>query len=279
MCRTNIQSWTTKNIARLTLDEQRQQVEVIVDEQGQQVEVIADEQRQQVEVIADEQRQQVDVIADEQRQQVEVIADERRQQVEVIADEQRQKDKISQIPNKEVGGTSVELFYEVCRFDSSDNFLNCLQCLDSVKSELSLIEILQILLSNLSIGICTKYKRSCIAFSKFEAPCIISGLQIVESIIRYVLREGQNGRLKMPSEGHSDIVERFLFCFGEIQTLIYGIRLLCDTAFPSNKEEINRQEKVLHKLLDETEHFFFCTAKTSFNRKGPCIHKFRLCNP
>ena len=227
MCRTEIRSWTTKKYVQLTLDEQKQQDQVPLDEQ----------KRQDL------------VPLDEQEQQDLVPLDEQKQQDQVPLNEQRQQEEVSQILDKKIGGNATQIFYELCRFDSTENFLNCLKCLYAVKAELSLFEIILILRSNLCIFSCMYHSREFI--KRFESLDIISALQVIEGTIRYMLRELLTGRLKLSA--HEPSVKM------NMHILSLQVKILMDVsaeAFPTNREEILNPKNDVVKLLDEIVRFF-----------------------
>ena len=238
------------------LNEQRQQEEVYLNEQRQQEEVHLNEQRQQEEVHLNEQRQQEDVHLNEQRQQEDVHLNEKRQQEDVLVDEHRQMDEVSQTPNKEEGFTSKNIFYELCRFDSLNNFLNCLKCLNFKKDQLSLFEILLILRANLCLFRCVEHGNAFIEKFKFEARAMSLTFNFIESTIRFLLTEVQNGRLTMPSQG-SYRPNTELMCVMEIKEIVQeDLVHLFAAQFPKHHEEIFEHERVTLKMLDEIEHFF-----------------------
>ena len=282
MCRTEIHCWTTKRYVQLTLDIQRQLEEVPLDEHRQHEEVQLNEQRQQEEVHLNERKQQEQVHLNEQNQQEEVHLNEQRQheevhlnehrqqeqdhpieqrqQDDVLMDEQRQMDEISQMPNKGKGFISKNIFYELCRFNSSDNFLNCLKCLNLKKHQLSLFEILLILRANLITLRCNEHGDAFIEKFKFEASAMSLTFYFLESTIRFLLTEVQNGRLTMPSQG-SYRPNTELMCVMDISKLVHeDLVHLFAALFPKHQEEIFEHERVTLKMLDEIEHLISVTV-------------------
>ena len=245
MCRTEIQSWTTKKYVQLALDEQKQQDQVPLDEQKQQDQVPLDEQKKQDQVPLDEQKQQDQVHLDEQKQQD-----------QVPLDEQKQHEEVSQIPDRRIGDIPPQIFYELCRFDSTENFLNCLKCLYAVKDELSLLEILLILRSNLCIFSCRYHSKEFIV--RFKALDIISALQVIEGTIRYMFLGLQSGSLKLSAHERSvKTIMHTLSCnFRYVQWQVQIMMAVSAIAFPTNREEILNPKNEVLKLLNEIVHSF-----------------------
>ena len=229
MCRTEIQSWTTKKYVQLTLDEQKQQDQVPLDEQMQQDQVPLDEQNQQDQVPLDEQMQQD----------------------QVPLDEQKQEEEVSKIPDKKIGGIATQIFYELCRFDSTENFLNCLKCLYAVKAELSLFEILLILRANLCIFSCRYHSEEFI--ERFKALDIILALQLIEGTIRYMFHELLTGSLKLSAHERLVKINMNMFScnFRYVQWLVQIMMAVTVNAFPTIRGEILNPNNEVLKLLDE----------------------------
>ena len=202
MCRTEVQSWTTKRLVQLTLDPQKQQ--------------------------------------------------------ELPLDEQRQQEEISQIPNKKETGTSNEMFFELCRFDSSDNFRNCLKGLNAVKAELSLFEFLLIMRANLFIFPCRDHSNEFIKM--FKASDIILALEVIEETIRYMVVEVQSGRMQFPSHGQTHNYMP-LRCFWDLQLEVEMMMDVSVRAFPTNRKVILKQKNKVLKMLDEMDNFFTCDQR------------------
>ena len=276
MCRTEIRCWTTKRLVELTLDEQRhleevpmdeqmkqekvpmdeqrQLEEVPMDEQMNQEEVPMDEHRQQEGVHLDEQRRQKEVHLDEQRQQEEVPLYEQRQQEEVNLDEQRQLEEVSQIPNTKERSTPSEIFYELCRFDSPANFLNCLKCLKYKKNELSFMEIVLILRANLSMILCFEHGSAFIVKSKFNTPDMWFILLLIKSTTRFLLTEVQNRRLTLPfQDSFKPLI--LLICILDIQDIVKKLAKFFAAEFPNQREEVFEHERATLNMLIEIENF------------------------
>ena len=232
MCRTEIHCWTTKRLVQLTLEEQRQQEEVYLDGQRQQEEVTLDEQGKQEKVPLDEHRQQTGVPLDKQMQQVEVS---------MVG--QRQQELVSHIPNKEEAGTSKKIYYELGRFDSSDNLVNCFKCLNAVKDKLSTFEVMLILCTNLSPFRCPRHTRKFTKKYKFEVRDVISILQLVEPIIRFLVGKVQKFVLATPSHERDHIDEKVLL--RQVKAMVeVTIDESFIVAFPNHRKEIFEQKKI-----------------------------------
>ena len=200
--------------------------------------------------------QQDQVPLDEQEQQDLVPLDEQKQQDQDPLDEQKQQEEVSQILDKKIGGIATQLFYELCRFDSTENFLNCLKCLYAVKAELSLFEILLILRTNLCIFSCGYHSREFI--ERFKALDIILTFQVIEGTLRYLFRELLSGSLKLSAHEPSVTMNMDILSsnFRFVQWQVQIMMSLSTKAFPTNREDILNPKNDVLKLLDEIVEFF-----------------------
>ena len=250
ICRTAIKCWTTKKLVQLTLNDEKQQEDCSLNEQRQQEKL--------VQLTLNEEKQQEDGSLNEQRQQENSSLVQQRQRKEGSLDEQyehKQELEVSGTPPADVHRrSSTEIYYELCRFDSSINFLYCLKCLCYSMTELSFLEILLILRSNLVIGRCSSLKAAFI--EKFQVCHLISGLQLIKYMIMCLLRMIQIGRLQIHSEGLSDSAIR-LRCLSEIEEFAGKIVRTTAQVYPHCSIEILQLGSVIDKILGEIEKIFF----------------------
>lgn len=186
-----------------------------------------------------------------------------KQQEEVALDTQSQQEVVSHSPNNEEIAPLKEIFYELCRFDSLDNFLNTLKCLNVVKDKLSVFEILLILGANLFMFYCAKHRDEFIKKAKFKAQDMSLILQLIESTISFLLAGVRSGRLKMPLQGRTKFnINTPMTIFMKIHTLI-ETQTMVDSfavAFPNHSKEIFERKDVISKILEEIHHFFLANA-------------------
>ena len=247
VCRTEIQGWTTKKLAQLTLDEQRRKKEISLDKQEN---ASLNEQRQTEKVSLDKTRQQDEISMDEQKQLEEVSFDEYRLKKVASLDEQRQQDQVFRITHNDVAGlTSNNISCELYPVGDSKHFLHCLRCLNEVKAELSCLEIIFILVSNLSMVCCRKR----VLIKNSNAEDILLALNNIEHIVRYSLQKVQNAHLKMSSLG---LVDRAMLyhCFFKIRSTLRQLEVFSTDAFPHHEEDIHKQLFVIIKIVCEIEH-------------------------
>ena len=214
-----------------------------------------DEQMTEEEVPMNEQRQQEEVHLDKQRQQKEGLLDEQMQQEEVHLDQPRQLEEVSKIPKPKERGTPPKIFYELCRFDSSANFLNCLKCLKFKRNQLSFVEIMLVLRANLSMILCSEHGSAFLEKSKFNSHDMWFILLLIKSTTTFLLTEVQNGSLAMPLQ---DTFKSFILviCILHIQTIVKErLAKFFAAEFPNQREEVFEQERAILKMLNEIENF------------------------
>lgn len=218
LCRTTIHSWTTKKFVQFILDKEKQHPEISEYEQ----------------------------IKETEGSQVPPLNEGC---VDLKHDKPQQGSRSDIIAGTNLGHTSnepCETYYELCRFDSSDNFLNCLKCLDAAKAVLTFFDIILILRSNLSIGLCRKHLVQIIDGSK---SCnMILGLQYIENTVRYLLRMAQT-ILHLTIK--TDAREKQDNPFHNIKLAVCQISLVTVNAFPSHSEKILEKETVIIVMIDE----------------------------
>ena len=188
-------------------------------------------------------------------------------QKEITLDEQRKQEKNYLINleykqhNQYTSSTSNDFFYEFCRFNSSFRFLNCLRSLDKAKADLSFFEILILLRSNLAIGSCKTHLNEFIQMCGTAA--IISGLKLVERIIKYIRIQAQTGCLEMHLQGPEDLILQSR-CFDEIRLIAGSIASVTTRLFNCDSEDLLRCGLVISKLIDEIEQIFNDRSTASY---------------
>ena len=230
------------------ISEQRQQKQAYLEEQKKQEEIFLYEQSQQEQVYMKNQRQEQQVYADQRRQRLVVYKIKQKQLVNADLEEWREKDHVC----CKYQSRSNDIFFELCRFDSSENFLNCVRCLHDIKSELSFAAILLILKSNLTICTCDEHFGKFIQNSKV---CdIISSLELLECTNWYILCKIIKDSLKMCPP--RDAFQELLFnCFHSIKSAVEKIALAAADKFPHSRKKLYDLRLVvvalINKMLEE----------------------------
>lgn len=213
VCRTEIQGWTTKKLVQQTLDEESRREEVSV--KSTQI-------------------------------RGEISLQEKKKEEEVPQDVQQKQDVTF---NKHLE-SSTKNIYELCRFNSSDDFLKCLKCLHDGKAELSCLESLLILRSNLTFGRCSKHAITFI--EKSNVSDIIPGMQLIESTLRYILEKERKVPASQQSPESTD-VSLTMCCLYDVSKLVHNLSMVSARAFRQSSEEISKQRTGILKIIHEIE--------------------------
>ena len=238
ICRTEIRCWTTKKFVQLTWNEQRQQNDVS----------IIDKQRQQKKISLDKQRKKAEVTK---------ILKKKDKRHEILPYKQP-KQRVRQYSNR---CKTEEVVYQFCRFDSSIKFVKILTSLRDVTDELSFLEILLLLRSNLIMDRCSQHmagfiKKSCVFH-------LISGFELIESIIRHILSKAEPFSLTI---GSLDVLNRCMpaSCLRDVEMAVQFISSVSADVFPCHKDEFLDRKSVIIKIINDINQFF-CSP-------GFCLH-------
>ena len=197
--------------------------------------------------------------------------DEHRQKEEVTLVKQSQEKEVTMGQHKKHEEDCYK-FCELCFFNSPENFLHCLTCLYNVRVELSCFEIMLILRTNLAIGKCPEHLAVFIGNSNVSD--VLSGLQLVEQAIGYILINGLSDRMKMRFEERYDD-HMSVYCFRDINSSLDQISLALLRAFPKNKKQIDERFVAVSRLINEMD----IQLSLSINRRIACSIPIEISDP
>ena len=181
---------------------------------------------------------------EQQKQQEDDSHDELWKQKEVSLDEEKKHEEVC----CEFKSTSNEIFGELCRFDSPNNFLESLRSLHDIKYKLSLIEILLILKSNLAI-----HSHFFKKFTQYSD--IILVFHLVQCTIRYILNKIPTNHQNIHSQRCIDHVITS-HCFYSIKSTIEQIGTDSVNSFPDHRNELLAQKSRTVEIIEEMEQLF-----------------------
>ena len=251
ICRKEIRSWTTMNIVRLTLNEQKQEAV------GSDIVRLSLNEQKQEGVGSDIVR----LTLNEQKQGgvgSDIPCTKRVLQFNPKLTQHNQDTRHKAFAVNRCRHISTEKSFELCRFDSSAHFLHCLNSLRAAKAQLSFLEILLILRSNLSIGLCQTHLMQVI--EKSQACDLILCLQLVESPIKFVLRGAVKRISMMRLLGTEDRTIR-VTCFHNIKLAVKLISSAAADKFPTHSQEIGKKETSIITMIDKIELIFNVRGK------------------